>query len=83
MIKLSFVSGCTIQGVFMLCLAYSGCNYTAAIIFLSAAVAVNGAVSTGPLASLVDISPNYASKYFKDNISLARTGLITLPKLNV
>ncbi|KAK9745456.1 Major Facilitator Superfamily [Popillia japonica] len=59
--KLAVTHCCTIQGVFMLCLAYSGCNYTAAIIFLSAAVAVNGAVSTGPLASLVDISPNYAS----------------------
>lgn len=57
----------------MLCLAYSGCSYTAAIIFLSATVAVNGAVSTGPLASLVDISPNYASKYFLFHITSTHT----------
>lgn len=48
----------------MLGLAYSGCDYTAAIIFLTAATAVHGAVSTGPLASFIDLSPNYASKYF-------------------
>jgi hypothetical protein len=47
----------------MLALAYSGCDYTWAVVWLSAAVAMNGSVSTGPLASMVDISPNYASKY--------------------
>jgi hypothetical protein len=46
----------------MLALAYSGCDYTWAVVWLSAAVAMNGSVSTGPLASMVDISPNYASK---------------------
>jgi hypothetical protein len=45
----------------MLALAYSGCDYTWAVVWLSAAVAMNGSVSTGPLASMVDISPNYAS----------------------
>jgi hypothetical protein len=55
-------AGCTIgQGVCMLALAYSGCDYTWAVVWLSAAVAMNGSVSTGPLASMVDISPNYAS----------------------
>ncbi|XP_063910758.1 sialin [Zophobas morio] len=55
-------AGCTIgQGLCMLGLAYSGCDYTWAVIWLSAAVAMNGSVSTGPLASVVDISPNYAS----------------------
>nr|CAI5842781.1 unnamed protein product [Callosobruchus analis] len=33
------------------------------IVFLTLAIAVHGAVSTGPLASIVDISPNYASKW--------------------
>nr|XP_023015178.1 sialin [Leptinotarsa decemlineata] len=51
---------CGIQGLFMLGLAYSGCNRNAAIIFLTLAVASNGAVSTGPLASMVDTTPNYA-----------------------
>lgn len=44
----------------MLALAYSGCNSLAAIVFLTLATAVHGAVSTGPLASVVDISPNHA-----------------------
>ncbi|KAG5895829.1 hypothetical protein JTB14_038260 [Gonioctena quinquepunctata] len=52
---------CGVQGLFMLALAYSGCNSNAAIVFLTLAVGANGAVSTGPLASIVDISPNYAS----------------------
>ncbi|KAJ8919873.1 hypothetical protein NQ315_006402 [Exocentrus adspersus] len=59
--KLATAVCCIVQGVFMLGLAYSGCDYNAAIIFLTLAVASHGAVSTGPLASIVDISPNYAS----------------------
>lgn len=46
----------------MLGLAYSGCDKITAIVFLTLATAANGAVSTGPLASFVDLSPNYASK---------------------
>lgn len=49
----------------MVALSYSGCDRNAAIIFLALAVASHGAVSTGPLASIVDISPNYASKYMR------------------
>lgn len=53
---------CTIgQGFCMLALAYSGCNSEAAIVFLTLATAIHGTVSSGPLASFVDISPNYAS----------------------
>lgn len=48
----------------MIGLSFSGCNRIAAIVFLTFAVASHGAVSTGPLASVVDISPNYASKFF-------------------
>lgn len=55
--------GCGVQGIFMLGLAYSGCNKMAAIVFTTLATAANGAVSTGPLASLVDISPNYSCKF--------------------
>lgn len=51
---------CTIvNGVFMLGLAYSGCNAVAAIVFVALATCVQGAVSTGPMASIIDISPNY------------------------
>lgn len=35
----------------------------AAIVLLTAATAAHGSVSTGPLASMVDISPNFASVY--------------------
>lgn len=57
-------TGCIGQGIFMAGLAFSGNDYIAAIVFMTLATAVNGAVSTGPLASFVDLSPNYASKYF-------------------
>lgn len=68
------ISGTIGQGVFMVALAYSGCNYTLAVVFLSAAIAMNGSVSTGPLASIVDISPNYASKlYVAKNVNRKRT----------
>lgn len=52
---------CTIvKGIFVLMLGYVGCNSTAAIILLTIATACHGAVSTGPLASVVDLSPNHA-----------------------
>ncbi|KAF7266207.1 hypothetical protein GWI33_020441 [Rhynchophorus ferrugineus] len=59
--KLATAICCIGQGIFMMCLAYSGCNSMAAIVFLSLAVGIHGSVSTGPLASVVDISPNYAA----------------------
>lgn len=59
------VPGCIGQGLCMLGLSFSGCNHMAAIVFLTLATASHGAVSTGPLASFVDISPNYASEYLK------------------
>lgn len=42
-------------------MAYSGCNVVMAVFFLTISLSMHGAVSTGPLASIVDISPNYAS----------------------
>jgi MFS transporter, ACS family, solute carrier family 17 (sodium-dependent inorganic phosphate cotransporter), member 5 len=54
-------SMCTVvKGIFVLALAYSGCNSTVAVVFLTLATAVHGAVSTGPLANIVDLSPNFA-----------------------
>lgn len=43
------------NGLFVLGLAYSGCSSTAAVVFLTLATSVHGAVSAGPLASLIDI----------------------------
>lgn len=59
--KMAAAACCIGQGVFMLGLAFSGCNSTAAIAFSTVATAISGAVSTGPLASFIDISPNFAS----------------------
>lgn len=63
---------CGGQGVFMLFLAYSGCNYTSAIIYMTLATAIHGAVSTGPLASFVDLSPNHAG------VQLGLSGMISV-----
>lgn len=50
-----------LNGFAVLALAYSGCSVTSAVFFLTLSLSLNGAVSTGALASIVDISPNYAS----------------------
>ncbi|XP_076163036.1 putative inorganic phosphate cotransporter isoform X2 [Ptiloglossa arizonensis] len=53
---------CTgVQGIFILILAYSGCEPILAVIFMIAGTAVNGAISASTLANFVDLSPNYAS----------------------
>lgn len=49
-----------LNGFFILGLAYSGCNTVAAIVFLTLGTMSHGAVSTGPLANIVDLSPNHA-----------------------
>ncbi|CAH0546865.1 unnamed protein product [Brassicogethes aeneus] len=66
------------QGLFMMGLAHSGCNYSMAIVFVTTAIAIHGAVSTGPLANIVDISPNYASVILGIvNAAVAVTGFMT------
>ncbi|CAL7935035.1 unnamed protein product [Xylocopa violacea] len=53
---------CTgLQGFFTILLAYSGCHPTLAIVFMTAGMAVSGAISASTLASIVDMGPNYAS----------------------
>ncbi|KAM8711619.1 hypothetical protein ACLKA7_012174 [Drosophila subpalustris] len=51
---------CGVKGVVVLALAYFGYNATAAIVLVAVATMFHGAVSSGPLASMVDLSPNYA-----------------------
>ncbi|XP_053670033.1 sialin [Anopheles nili] len=63
---------CLVNGVFVFGLAYSGCNSLLATVFLTLATTVHGAVSTGPLANLVDMSPRYAG------ILLGFSGMITV-----
>lgn len=69
---MKYFAGVLGQAVFTLGLAFSGCNSTAAIVFLTAATAIHGAVSTGPLASFVDLGPNFAS------IILGISGIFTV-----
>lgn len=49
-----------VNGVLVLGAAYAGCSPLAALTFLSAANMVHGAISSGPLASLIDMSPNFS-----------------------
>lgn len=50
-----------LHGIFILVLGYSGCHPTLAVVFMMAGTTVTGAISAGPLATFVDLSPNYAS----------------------
>ncbi|XP_054016268.1 sialin [Hylaeus anthracinus] len=53
---------CTgVQGMFILFLAYSGCQPIFAVIFMIAGTTMNGAISASTLPNFVDLSPNYAS----------------------
>lgn len=61
-----------LNGFLVIGLAYSGCNSIAAISLLIVSTAVHGAVSTGPLASLIDLSPNFSG------ITLGLTGMIAV-----
>lgn len=49
-----------VKGLFVIGIAYSGCNSIMAVAFLTIATTLHGAVSTGALASVVDISPNFS-----------------------
>lgn len=51
---------CIVNGIFVIGLAYSGCDATLACVFIVLATGSHGAVSTGPLAAIIDNSPNYA-----------------------
>lgn len=48
------------NGAMVLCLAWFGYNALAAVVFLTLSLMFHGAVSSGPLAAIVDMSPNYA-----------------------
>ncbi|XP_049798966.1 sialin-like [Schistocerca nitens] len=51
----------TLQGIFMLGLAFSGCNSIMATICLTAALAMSGAEPNGALSTYIDLSPNFSS----------------------
>lgn len=61
-----------IIGLLSIALAYTGCNSLAAVVFLTMASTIQGAVAAGPLANILDISPNYAS------VIMGLVGMITV-----
>lgn len=70
--KIAGAVSTVINGLFTLGLAFSGCNSMAAMIFLTLATMAHGAVSTGPLASIIDLSPNFSA------VILGLTGTISI-----
>lgn len=68
--KLATAMCSTVQSFFVLGLAFSGCNAWLAIFCVTVATMVHGAVSSGPLASVIDLSPNFSG------VILGLTGMI-------
>ncbi|XP_063237104.1 putative inorganic phosphate cotransporter isoform X2 [Bacillus rossius redtenbacheri] len=59
--KIATAVCCIGQGVFTVGLAFSGCNKLVSVACLMLATGMSGAISSGPLASHIDLSPNFAS----------------------
>lgn len=53
-------AGLILNGLFVIGLAYSGCEVMLAVALLTISLMLHGSVSSGALASVVDISPNFA-----------------------
>lgn len=78
MLKLLSVLGLIVNGVFVIGLAFSGCHVILAVAFLTISLMLHGAVSSGALASVVDISPNFAGVSLGINSSFSvLTGFIS------
>lgn len=58
--KIGTTISCVVNGIFVLGLAYSGCNAVLACTFIILSSGSHGAVSSGPLAAIIDNSPNFA-----------------------
>lgn len=64
--------------MFVLGLAFSGCHVILAVVLLTISLMLHGAVSSGALASVVDISPNFAGVSLGINSSFSvLTGFIS------
>lgn len=70
--KLACALCTSINSIFILALAYSGCNSLLAVCCVAFATMIHGAVSSGPLANVIDISPNYSG------VILGLTGTIAV-----
>ncbi|KAM7355555.1 sialin-like [Cochliomyia hominivorax] len=62
--KFATAIGSIVMGLVVLALAYFGHNAIWAIVFISAAVMLQGAGSSGFMSSMIDIAPNYAGIIF-------------------
>ncbi|XP_026679088.1 sialin-like isoform X1 [Diaphorina citri] len=54
--------GAGLHGLLLLGVAFSGCDATIAILFLTLSTATTGASAAGQLAIMIDLAPNFASK---------------------
>lgn len=70
--KLACALCSSINSIFVLALAFSGCEAWVAVSCVAFATIIHGAVSSGPLANVIDISPNYSG------IILGLTGAISV-----
>lgn len=70
-----------IQGFLLLGLGYSGCHSTLAIVFMITAMAVNGALASGPFACCIDLSPNYGNIILGISNTLTTTAGLIAPLL--
>lgn len=70
--KLACALCTSINSIFVLALAFSGCNTWMAVACVTSATMIHGAVSTGPLANVIDIAPNYSG------IILGLTGTVSV-----
>lgn len=72
------LSGLILNGIFVIGLAFAGCHVILAVILLTISLMLHGAVSSGALASVVDISPNFAGVSLGINSSFSvLTGFIS------
>lgn len=69
--KLGTVLCCIMHGVLVMSIGAAKCSYSTAIVFQMLAIMVHGAISSGPLASIIDLTPNFSG------VLLGITGIIS------
>lgn len=80
------------KGIMVLALAFFGYDASAAVILVTLATMFHGALSSGPLASIIDMSPNYAGVVLGISTMIAvlpgflssyTVGILTLGNVNI
>lgn len=57
------ILGHIIPGMAMIVLAFKGANFSIAVLSIYICVVLTGAMSSGTVAGMADMSPNYAGNY--------------------